>query len=485
MTAASLADLIADHPASPYEILLYDDHSDLLAGDVRTAVRTLAERLRVLGVEPGEPVVMQLPNTVEAIIGMMAIWTAGGVFVPLNHRAPDKERARVLSTIAAAAVLDGDGLAPVEGPTQRFEAGIAFVTWTSGTTGPPKAILHTHVGYFELLDRVLTSIVRPDRAAPGPDRRPTMAGPPNLVPVALALNSGIYNVLFALRAGRAVVLMDRFEPARFAQLVRRFGIKSTVLPPAAIAMLNEAPDGTDLTPLKYVRSITAPLSPIVARAFRDRFGVFVLNSYGQAEVGEVIGWSAADAREFPEKVGAAGRPHSGVDIRIADADGNSLGTGEVGQLVVRPPATAAGYATGEDLGERFDADGYLATGDLANIDADGFVWITGRLGEVIVRGGNKVYPAEVEDVLRLSPAVADAAVVGVADARLGELPVAVIVDAEGLPPQSDAGLVELCREHLVAYKVPVAFHRRAELPRNEIGKLVRADLRRELDGEPS
>ena len=115
--------------------------------------------------------------------------------------------------------------------------------------------------------------------------------------------------------------MDGFDPRIFAELVGRFAIRSTVLPPAAMAMLNDDPAVVDLAPLRYVRSITAPLSPLQARRFADKFGVVVLNGYGQAEIGEVIGWTAADAREHPDKLGAVGRPHPGVSIRIAPTRG--------------------------------------------------------------------------------------------------------------------------------------------------------------------
>ena len=122
---------------------------------------------------------------------------------------------------------------------------------------------------------------------------------PNLIPVSLALNAGIYNALFGMRAGAALVIMDSFQPQEFAELVRRFEIRSTVLPPGAMAMLTDDSAVTDLTPLRYVRSITAPLSPLQARRFTSKFGASVLNSYGQAEIGEVIGWTAADAKEHP------------------------------------------------------------------------------------------------------------------------------------------------------------------------------------------
>jgi acyl-CoA synthetase (AMP-forming)/AMP-acid ligase II len=185
----------------------------------------------------------------------------------------------------------------------------------------------------------------------------------------------------------------------------------------------------------------------------------------------VIGWTAADAREHPDKIGAAGRPHAGVELRVVGDDGDPVAGGGVGELYVRPPRMAAGYADGSSIAERLDADGFVRTGDLARVDPEGFVWIEGRVGDVINRGGNKVFPDHVEEVLRLSPRVHDAAVVGIPDERLGEVPVAFVVgDATG--DELDA----LCREHLVAYKVPAAFHHVDALPRSEVGKVLRREL---------
>jgi acyl-coenzyme A synthetase/AMP-(fatty) acid ligase len=373
---------------------------------------------------------------------------AGAVFVPLNARQTESEVAAALESTGPAAVLDERGVRLLAGEAKTYDADAAFVTWTSGTSGVPKPVLQTHSGYFELIDRVLGSLQA------DPAKRST----PNLIPVSLALNAGIYNVLFGLRAGAALVIMERFDTADFAELVRRFEIRSTVLPPAAMTMLADDEAVTDISPLRYVRSITAPLSPLSARRFTEKFGVTVLNGYGQAEVGEVIGWTAADAREHPEKIGAVGKAHAGVAVRIA-------GDEEVGELLVRPPRMAAG------LEDRLDADGFVHTGDVARIDADGFVWIEGRLGDVINRGGNKVFPDHVEEVLRLSPDVQDAAVVGVPDERLGEVPVAFVVGSAGATE-----LEALCREHLVAYKVPVVFRFVDALPRSEVGKVLRRDL---------
>jgi acyl-CoA synthetase (AMP-forming)/AMP-acid ligase II/alkylation response protein AidB-like acyl-CoA dehydrogenase len=459
----SLADLLVSHPFADDEPLLHTVDGCVTAGEARRAAASVAKKLRDSGVAPRQLVAVQLPNGPEMVTTMFGVWLADAVFVPVNARAPDAEVARAMKTVDAVALVQADGIHMLDGDG-RCDPDAAFVQWTSGTTGDAKAILHTHSAYLELLDRVLGEL----RAGEGKREAPPM---PNLIPVSLALNAGIYNVLFGLRAGAPLVIMDRFETAAFAQLVRRFAIRSTVLPPAAIKMLTDDETIDDLAPLRYVRSITAPLPPVEARQFADRFGVVVLNGYGQAEIGEVIGWTSADARAHPEKLGAAGRPHPGVQIKIVGDDGSPLSAGEFGELTVRPPRMASRYVDGGALDDRLDADGYLRTGDLARVDSDGFVWIESRVSDVINRGGNKVLPAHVEDVLRSAPGVRDAVVVAAPDERLGEVPVAFFVgDAD------PAELEARCRDQLVAYKVPVAFRRVDALPRNEVGKVLRREL---------
>jgi long-chain acyl-CoA synthetase len=443
----SLSALLLEHPFADDEGLLFTIDRSMTAGEARTRVHELVPQLAI---EPGQAVAVMLPNGPDLVCTMAAIWEAGGVYVPVNPRLPQFEIDHVLADTSPALLVTEAGIEPVAGEARTYPDDVAFVVWTSGTTGRPKPILHTHTAYLELLDRVLGPLRAGNEGAPA--RTPS----PNLIPVSMALNAGIYNSMFGLRAGAALVIMDRFEPAAFAELVGRFAIRSTVLPPAAMAMLTDS-DVTDLAPLKYVRSITAPLSPLQAQRFVAKFGdVHILNSYGQAEMGEVIGWTAADAKAHPEKVGAAGRPHKGVGIRIDDD----------GHLLVRPPNAAVG------IDERRDADGFIDTGDLARIDDDGFVWIDGRAGDLINRGGNKVYPEAVEEVLRLHPAVREASVVGVPDDRLGEVPVAFLV---GDPVDAEQ-LLAHCREHLVPYKVPADFRWIDALPRSEVGKVLRRQL---------
>lgn len=484
MTSPSLASLLMEHPFADDAPLLYGPDSMLTAGEARDAAEGVADVLRGSGFAPGTAVAVQLPDGLDLITTMFGIWLAGGVFVPINPRSPAAEADRVVAATSPRISISEPNsmyeLAFYDG--RRYPEDTAFVMWTSGTTGEPKAILHQHSAYFELIDRVLGPLRAKTGTAGGRQsdgglasalQRSSKRRSPNLIAVSLSLNAGIYNVLFGLRAGASIVVMDGFEPSRFAQLVHKFGIRSTVLPPAAMTMLVDAPSVVDLAPLRYVRSITAPLSPIQARRFTDKFGVTVLNGYGQAEIGEVIGWTANDAREHPEKIGAIGRPHPGVAIKVLDDAGTESGPDGVGRLLVRPPSMAAGYADGAGLADRIDEDGFVDTGDLARVDPDGFVWIEGRVGDVINRGGNKVFPDHVEEVLRLVSGVDDAGVVGVPDDRLGAVPVAFIVGDKSV---TDDELRAACREHLAPYKVPVAFHRVDALPRGEIGKLLRNDL---------
>jgi len=468
---ANLAALLIDHPFTDEQALLHGSGHVLTAGVARARARALAADLRAAGVHTGHGVGLRMANGPDHVVAMMAIWLAGAVLIPINDRLPAAGLRELLEATSPAALVEPDGIRAIGSP-RSFDPGVAFVMWTSGTTGTPRAILHTHSAYLELLDRVLVPLR-------GAARRPPRPPSPNLIPISLALNAGMYNALFGLRAGAPLVIMDRFTTTEFARLVHEYEIRSTVLPPAAMAMLNDDPALEDLAPLRFIRSITAPLSPLQARRFMDRFGVFVLNSYGQAEMGEVIGWTAADAREHPEKVGAAGRPHPGVALKIVGADLHQ--SGGAGELYVRPPRMAAGYAAGGSLDDRTDDDGFIATGDLARLDPEGFVWIEGRVGDLINRGGNKIFPEEVEEVLKLAPGVREAAVVGIRDERLGEVPVAFVVADREL----DVGaLRELCCARLVPYKVPVDFVPIISLPRTEVGKLQRGALRAAYEARP-
>jgi acyl-CoA synthetase (AMP-forming)/AMP-acid ligase II len=472
-----LTDLLEPKPDDDTTPAVYFRDEVITRTQLRTSARLLADRLTAAGLRPGQPVAVMLPNGPEIIAAMFGCWLAGGVYVPVNSRLTASEVehmvAAVKPAIAVASAAFGDlpvvaahelTWAGSTGPSRDVPAhdgDIGLVQWTSGTTGRPKPVLMRHSGFLKLLEPVLAKLT--GRSGDQLARRTEPM--PNLIPTSLALSAGIFNVLFAFRIGAPVVVLDAFDPKNFADVVARFGIRSTVLPPAAMTMLVNEPEITDLAPLTYVRSITAPLSPLQARRFRDKFGITVLNCYGQTEIGgEIVGWNAQDARTFGEtKLGAVGRPHDGVTLRID----------ELGELHVRTPATSAGYADGSGLDDRITEDGWFRTGDIARIDEDGFLWIEGRVSDLINRGGLKVFPAEVEEVLRLSPLVQECAVVGVPDDRLGEVPWAFVV---GPDVAELSALPSFTRDRLSPYKVPVRFVGVDALPRNEVGKVLAGEL---------
>jgi long-chain acyl-CoA synthetase len=472
VTEAPLAALLLDTLDLPDELVFFEGRWTR-RGELEAAARDLAEALREAGVESGDVVASLMPTSPAAVAAMFGVWAAGAALLPLNVRLTRDERAKGMAEARPAAVVepDGNGFRVTEAPGDPEPVGpeIALVLYTSGTTGQPKPVMLRHQSVLAGIDAVLDTI--------GLRAAAKKSSPmPNLIPFSLNLWSGIYNVCFSLRVGAPVVLMRQFETGEFAALVRRFGIKSSVLAPGMLAMLLDDPGVTDLAPLRFVRNATAPLSPERARAFRERFGVVVLNGYGQSELGgEVVGWNAADAREFADsKLGAVGRPHPGIEVGIRGEGDEPLPTGEVGEVCVRSPYAMAGYLAG-DAGARFTGDGLLRTGDLGRFDHDGFLGLEGRRSELINRSGLKVFPGEVEEALRDHAAVADVAVAAMPDDRVGEVPWAFVVVRVGSTIDEEE-LQAFARERLAPYKVPARVVVVDALPRNEVGKVVRRDL---------
>lgn len=476
----SLAELLDDLP----DIAVHTVDTDVSGVNLAASAQQLGTLLAEGGLMTGQVVAAMLPNDATTIAALFGTWRAGGVYTPLNPRAADAELVSQLETLRPAAVITTPDLAqrfsafdlpvltgaslrwtltPSSGRAadpRQYDADVALLQFTSGTTGPPKPVPLRHATVLDLIDRLLAKL-RGARSGSANGDRPPM---PNLVPLSLSLWAGIYQVLFAFRAGSGVVLMDRFSPTDFAALVKRHRLRSTVLPPAALTMVLHDESVTDLAPLKIVRSITAPLSPVQAGRFRDKFGVIVLNSYGQTELGgEVVGWSAADAREWGEsKLGSVGRPLPGIDVAIVDDE-----------VMVRTPTTAARKIDAAFM-DRLTDDGWFHTGDLGWFDDDGFLWLDGRVSDMINRGGLKVFPGTVEDVLLAADGVREAAVVGKPDERLGEVPWAFVARHAGGPSEDD--LIAWCRERLTPYRVPVRIVFVEQLPRNDVGKVVKRQL---------
>jgi long-chain acyl-CoA synthetase len=500
--ARSLLDLLDGLPAFDDTPVLYTSATMMTLGELRAAVVKLGEQIRAAGTGTGSPVGALVGPGGLGVIAMFAAWSAGAVYLPINRRSTDAEIAALLAETPVDVVVGTSadleriassattaGLVAVDDTTwevtvQRrassqvatpYDPDIALILRTSGTTGRPKAVLLRHRGTIDALDSSLRKLRR-RRSGP---REPQPTIRVNLIPLSMAMWSGIFNTLFSLRAGFGVVLLERFGPTDLADAIRRHQIRSTVLPPALITALCDSSEVSSLEPLEIVRSITAPLSPATARRFYERFGVLVLNSYGQTELGgEVVGWSIDDIRQFGmSKLGAAGRPYDDVEVRIVDDDGVDVGPNQAGHILIRSPFRMRGYATAGTTSAADDrlVGEFIRTGDIGRLDPDGFLWIEGRVSDMINRGGLKVIPDEVEEVLRRHASVRDVAVAGVPDHRLGEVPVAWVVPAnDSVDP---AELEAWCRAHLAPYKVPTEFLTVGSLPRSDAGKLLRRELR--------
>lgn len=464
--------------------------------EVRGRALQVRHVLESHGVRPGDLVVVHLPNGLDVIPVILGAWAAGVAIAPVNTALGVKDRDKALHALDPTAVVTSDHTAEAvtaavpdalvltvgswsaQGPARRSRdsgtapAGTALVLHTSGTSGAPKAVLLSHEALTGALESVLRMLGA--RASKGG------GGAPNLVAFPLAHVAGLYNVLLAFRNGREVILMPRFSVDSFVTIVRDRSIRSVVLNPTMIQMLLDAEvPAEDLATLRFVRSGSAPLPVSVARRFHERYGIAVLNAYGQTETaGEVIGWNAADLKAYGEaKVGSVGRPHPGITVRFVDENLVPLPAGEVGEMCVRTPFGMTGYLTGTSA-EKYLDGGYLRTGDLGYLDTDGFVWLVGRRSDVIVCGGYKILPEEVEDVLRDHPAVQDVMVAALPDRRLGEAPHAFVVpaaDPAHPPAELEGQLIDHVRAQLSHYKAPRAVHYVATLPRNASGKVMRAE----------
>src|SRR6185295_1755800 len=258
---------------------------------------------------------------------------------------------------------------------------------------------------------------------------------------------------------RSFVLLERFELERWIDAVRRHRPKAVSLVPTALRMvLHSALTKEDLASVRAVTSGTAPLSADDADAFEQKFGIPVLTSYAATEFGGgVAGWTYADHQKYwQDKRGSVGRANPGALLRVVDDDGNPLGPDEPGLLEVKP-------------GQLGPAADWMRTTDMARIDEDGFLWILGRADQAIIRGGFKVIPDDVRTALETHPSVAGAAVVGRADDRLGQTPVAMVELRESGSVDAEQ-LLEYLRLRLAGYEIPTDIAIVGAIPRTPSGK---------------
>jgi acyl-coenzyme A synthetase/AMP-(fatty) acid ligase len=353
-------------------------------------------------------------------------------------------------------------------PHHAAPPGTAASMLTSGTTGPPKRVAVTLDGLAHAVHAA--TVHHEGERANAPLR---LRDATSIIDLPLFNVTSYLDVAMTAAAGRRICLMRRFEPLAWAAAVREHQVVVALLVPAAMRMVLDADVPREwLTSLRVARSGSAPLDPELAEAFEAKYGVPVIVSYGATEFsGALAGLTMKDRRQWGNaKRGSVGRPHPGVELRIVDAgDGREVEPGQVGVLEARAPQIAGA-----------DPGGWTRTNDLARIDGDGFLFIQGRVDDVIIRGGFKVDPRAVAAALREHPDVADAAVVALPDQRLGQVPGAAVVLADGRRDRPGDGLqAELqawVRARLAPYAVPVTIRTVAALPRTPTMKVAKGAL---------
>jgi acyl-CoA synthetase (AMP-forming)/AMP-acid ligase II len=422
-------------------------------------------------------VAVAMRNDVDSAARLAAIWSRGASAVLLSPMLPDREAERRVRESHADAVVGRPGiiagLAPGESPAEDDEA---LVVFTSGTTGRPKGTVLS----FSALSRSLLGIARgsglPDvgRAPTAPSRKAS----PLFTP--MAHMGGILSLLSAWYTGKPPLIVPKFDATVALSLVDDFGINILKLTPAMVYDLAHWPEERGLGEVRSVTVGTAPIADATRELFEQRYGVPVLRNYGQTEFSGAIAFERIeDVRAGPRPQGTTGRIAPGVEVRIVDPDGSDLPAGQAGEIVARGGGSMSGYLGPDGRPVPPGPGGWLPTGDLGVIDGDGFLSVLGRVREMILCGGFNVYPAVVEAALNRLPGIADSAVAGAPDPRLGEVPVAVLV-AAGEPPTAEEVRTAL-RAELAPYEIPRRMMFDAALPRTENGKIDRPGVVRRVE----
>ncbi|MEU9476076.1 o-succinylbenzoate--CoA ligase [Streptomyces sp. NPDC048191] len=472
----------------------------LIHGEQSTDYRTLyarvtrlAHALRARGVRRGDRIAHLGPNHPAHLETLFAAGTLGAVFVPLNTRLTGPEIAYQLADSGAKALIHGPAhaglVAHLPGETGvriRIETGDAYeqalagapdepidepvtpddtciIMYTSGTTGRPKGAMLTHAN---LTWNAVNVLVDHDLIA---DERALVSAP-------LFHTAGLNMLtLPVLLKGGTCVLVEAFDPETTLELIERHRITFMFGVPTMFDRIARQPrwPSADLSSLRLLTCGGSPVPTPLIAAYQQR-GLTFLQGYGMTEAAP--GALFLDTEHAVAKSGAAGVPHFFSDVRVVRPDLTPVDVGETGEVVVRGPHVMPGYWGLPEETEAAFADGWFRSGDAARIDDDGYVYIVDRMKDMIISGGENIYPAEIEDLLLTHPGIAECAVIGVPDDTWGEVPRAVVVPAAGTVLDPQEVLASLAGR-LAKYKIPKSVVVTDELPRTASGKLLKTRVR--------
>lgn len=471
--------------------------------ELHEAVYKLAGGLRKLGIKKGDRILLMLPNIPHFPVAYYAALAIGAVIVPVNIMFKDREIAYQLEDSEAVAaigwegfaddlnaarekteslkhlILLGDNLPPNAVQLTKFiaesspidqientESGdLAVILYTAGVTGHPKGAELTHGGISyasEVLARTL-NFTRRDKILAVVPFFHSFGG-------SVIMNAG-------LAGGSTLILAPKFNPQEALQIIQKHRATIFAGVPTMFQLLYDQSNYADydVSSLKYCLSGGSHLPEQLLTRFEERFSTYILEGYGLSET-----CSAACFNNFKRerKPGVAGYPLDGIEMKVVDDNDEEVSIGEIGEIVIKGPVLMRQYRNRPGATEEVMRGGWFHTGDIAHMDMDGYFYLVGRKTHMILKGGFKVFPREIEEVIGAHPQVKEVAVIGIFDPVMGEEIKACVVPKDGVRI-NPAALLEYCHERMANYKCPSVLRFFRELPKGPTGKVLKKELRRQ------
>jgi long-chain acyl-CoA synthetase len=467
--------------------------------EFEAAVMRTARMLAAKGVRKGDVVSLLLPNSVEYVIAYFACWQIGALAGPINSLLKSQEIAYVISNSEARALLVNSEFLPlietirnevptlqaivtfdneaaatreeITGPDPTVEIDAdheAIIIYTSGTTGKPKGCLLTHsnvIANARQISRWL-SFTETDRLL-------------TIMPL-FHMNAVSVTTMSALYAGASTVVSQKFSATRFWQIISYYQITSFGSVATMLSMLlstypDGVPEGLKTDQLRFAMCGSAPVPAEVLRRFEEKFKCLVIEGYGLSESTCRSTFNPPDQRRRP---GSCGVP-IGNEMSVVDEEDQEVPDGELGEIVLRGENILKGYYKNDTANATAFRNGWFHTGDIGYRDADGFYYIVDRKSDMIIRGGENIYPREIDEVLYQHPDIAAAAAVGVKDELYGEEVAAVVVLKRGANTTAQE-VIDYCKARLADFKCPKSVRFVEDIPKGPTGKLLKRELAKML-----
>ncbi|MFC1884393.1 class I adenylate-forming enzyme family protein [Thermodesulfobacteriota bacterium] len=470
--------------------------------EMLNTAKRIGNALKGLGVKPGDRVIIQMPNCPEVLQGFQAVWNIGAVVVPINFMIGDEETAFIYSDSGTETIISSSDFLPkiekcreespliknvilidekVDPPYLSYhklaaenseelepeptkDDDLAALIYTAGTTGRPKGVMHTHYSLYSNAKMQNDTIDLPSGI--------TRIG---VLPLCHSYGiAGMNNV--AMKGGGKTILMNTFDIDKMFESIEKYKAEVIGAVPTMYVymLLHPEPEKYDLSSMKWWISGSAPLTLDTWASFKEKFGSEIIEGWGLTEAGANNSCNPLDGIK---KVGSIGLPMKGTEIRIVDDDGNEVPAGAEGEILISGPMLMKGYWNNPEESAAVLKDGWLYTGDVGYMDKDGYIFITERKKDLIIKGGENISSREVEEVIYNHPKVSEAAVIGVKDPVYGEEIKAFVVLKPGETATPDE-IIEHCTKTLKKFKSPKKVEFMEALPKNLVGKILKKELRK-------